>query len=98
MLAAGSQALSVTFLPTDTADYAPAQASVTLVVEELPNILALMPDMFDPDANEPRLADTVDGTRFDGNSPSQRSGPETRTYKGATYVKGDDGQWYLQKS
>jgi len=98
VLAAGTQALSVTFLPADTADYAPAQASVSLVVEELPNILALMPDMYEPDANEPRLADTMQGTRFDGNPPSQQSGPETRTYKGATYVKGDDGQWYLQKS
>jgi hypothetical protein len=23
--------------------------------------------------------------------------PETRTYKGATYEKGEDGQWHLQQ-
>jgi hypothetical protein len=98
VLAAGTQALSVTFNPTDSADYAPAQTNVSLVVEELPNILALMPDMFDPDANDTRLSDATQGTQSEGNPPSQQSGPQTRTYKGATYVKGDDGQWYLQKS
>jgi len=29
---------------------------------------------------------------------SPQNEPETRTYKGATYVRGDDGQWHLQKS
>jgi len=27
----------------------------------------------------------------------QQTKVETRVYKGATYVKGADGQWYLQK-
>jgi hypothetical protein len=34
-----------------------------------------------------------------GSSASSLHGwPETRTYKGANYVKGADGQWHLQKS
>ncbi|MGD0829771.1 MAG: hypothetical protein ABR907_02430 [Terracidiphilus sp.] len=31
-------------------------------------------------------------------STSPQSEPETRTYKGATYLRGADGQWHLQKS
>ena len=30
-------------------------------------------------------------------APAQTSGPETRTYR-ATYLKGEDGKWYLQKA
>jgi hypothetical protein len=33
----------------------------------------------------------------DGSTPNQQDKLETRSYKGATYVKGADGQWYLQK-
>jgi pilus assembly protein CpaE len=31
-------------------------------------------------------------------APSQQDEPKTRTYRGATYVKGEDGQWHLQQS
>ncbi len=31
-------------------------------------------------------------------TPPQQAEPETRTYKGATYVKGADGEWHLQKT
>ncbi len=31
-------------------------------------------------------------------TPSQQNGPETRTYRGATYEKGADGKWHLQKT
>jgi len=30
-------------------------------------------------------------------SNNQQGGPETRVYKGVTYVRGADGQWHLQK-
>ena len=33
-----------------------------------------------------------------GSASSSHGAPETRTYKGANYVKGADGQWHLQKS
>jgi hypothetical protein len=32
-----------------------------------------------------------------GNAPQQQVKQETRTYKGATYVKGADGQWHLEQ-
>jgi hypothetical protein len=49
----------------------------------------------------------VDRTDFAGakgaqpesvSAPSQQGEVETRTYKGATYVKGADGEWCLQKT
>jgi hypothetical protein len=30
-------------------------------------------------------------------APGMNGNPETRTYKGATYEKGEDGQWHLQQ-
>ena len=97
VLTAGTQTLSVTFTPRDTADYTTAQATVSVVVEGLPNIASLMPAMADSDANFTDLADAKQGTQSSGAS-EQQSKLETRTYKGATYVKGADGQWYLQKN
>jgi hypothetical protein len=97
VLTAGTQTLSVTFTPKDTADYTTAQATVSVVVEGLPNIASLMPAMADADANSAGLADAKQGTQASGAS-EQQSKLETRTYKGATYVKGADGQWYLQKN
>ncbi len=37
------------------------------------------------------------GVGQSGTTSSQQSKLETRTYKGAVYEKGADGQWYLQK-
>jgi Flp pilus assembly CpaE family ATPase len=96
VLTAGTQTLSVTFTPRDTADYTTAQATVSVVVEGLANIASLMPAMADSDANSTDFADAKQGTQSSGAS-DQQSKLETRTYKGATYVKGADGQWYLQK-
>jgi Flp pilus assembly CpaE family ATPase len=96
VLTAGTQTLSVTFTPRDTADYTTAQATVSVVVEGLANIASLMPAMADSDADSTDLADAKQGMRSSGASEEQ-SKLETRTYKGATYVKGADGQWYLQK-
>jgi Flp pilus assembly CpaE family ATPase len=97
VLTAGTQTLSVTFTPKDTADYTTAQATVSVVVEGLPNIASLMPAMADSDTNSTDFADAKQGTQSSGAS-EQQSKLETRTYKGATYVKGADGQWYLQKN
>jgi Flp pilus assembly CpaE family ATPase len=95
VLAAGTQTLSVTFVPTDTADYTTAQATVSLVVEGLPNLDSLMPVSTDEDRSG--LADAKGGAAQSGSPSNQQSKPETRSYKGATYEKGADGQWYLQK-
>jgi pilus assembly protein CpaE len=46
-------------------------------------------------ANEEAAAAAAQGSET---SPSQPTEPETRTYKGATYVRGEDGQWHLQRT
>ncbi|MFZ1083824.1 MAG: AAA family ATPase, partial [Terracidiphilus sp.] len=97
VLTPGTQKLSVTFTPKDTADFTSAQTTVSLVVEGLPNIASLMPATVEFDADYTDLADATQGTQPSSSAPDQQSKLETRTYKGATYVKGADGQWYLQK-
>jgi hypothetical protein len=97
VLAAGRQTLSVTFAPTDTVDYTTAQASVPLIVEGLPNIASLMPAGDDGDAERTNPADAKEAASEGSSVPTQQRRLETRTYKGATYEKGADGQWYLQK-
>jgi hypothetical protein len=97
VLTAGTQRLSVTFIPKDAEDYTSAQATVSLEVEGLPNIASLMPAAAGSDADYTDLADATQETQPSGSAPEQQSKLETRTYKGATYVKGADGQWYLQK-
>jgi Flp pilus assembly CpaE family ATPase len=97
VLTAGGHKLSVTFTPKDTAVYTSAQAAVQLEVEELPNIASLMPAMADTDADYTDNADATLEAGPEGDASSQQGKLETRTYKGATYVKGADGQWYLQK-
>jgi hypothetical protein len=96
VIATGTQTLSVIFTPTDTSDYTTAQATVTLVVEGLANIAMLMPAQADADAVRADHGDTKQGAQ-DNRALNQQSKLETRNYKGATYVKGADGQWYLQK-
>jgi hypothetical protein len=41
--------------------------------------------------------DTARETVQVGSTTNKQSEPETRTYKGATYVKGSDGQWHLKQ-
>jgi hypothetical protein len=64
-------------------------------VEGLPNIDSLMPVATDADGTD--SAGAKEDAQESGSIPNQQSKLETRTYKGATYVKGADGQWYLQK-
>ncbi len=106
VLTPGKHCLTVTFTPTDSSKYAPAQATVELVVEELPDIDSLLAsatqasyavsDHSDNSGN----ADFSDGKweASQGNNNSNQKGElETRTYKGATYEKREDGQWHLQQ-
>jgi hypothetical protein len=103
VLTAGRHALSAIFTPTDTAKYAKAQATVALVVEGLPNIASLLraatrtPFTATDTADFTDLADAKWGALPSGSTPDQNGEPETRTYKGATYEKGEDGQWHLQQ-
>jgi hypothetical protein len=70
---------------------------VSLEVEGLANIASLMPVTADADENRADLADAKGGAFQGSSTPNLQNKPETRTYKGATYVKGADGQWYLEK-
>jgi Flp pilus assembly CpaE family ATPase len=97
VIAAGTQTLSVTFTPTEITNYTTAQASVSLVVEGLPNIASLMPATVAEDTDRADQPDVKREASQDGSTPNQQDKLETRSYKGATYVKGADGQWYLQK-
>jgi hypothetical protein len=97
VLATGSQTLSVTFVPADSLDYAMAQATVSIVVEGLDNIDSLIPAS-GVEENSADRADGKQGELQDGSKIEERSETEARIYKGATYVKGGDGQWHLQKN
>jgi len=97
VLASGTPVLSVTFVPADATDYTTAQATVSLVVEGLANIESLMPASAEADAVSSDQAEAKSGTPQGNSAPIQQGKLETRVYKGATYVKGADGQWYLQK-
>jgi Flp pilus assembly CpaE family ATPase len=46
-------------------------------------------------ADRAEVADTKRGAMQSNKTPIPQSKPETRSYKGATYVKGADGQWHL---
>ena len=98
VIAAGTQTLSVTFIPTDNSNYTSAQATVSLVVEGLANIAVLMPATMNADVSQADKAGAKHGEQPDNIDFDQQSKLETRNYKGATYVKGADGQWYLQKT
>ena len=103
LLTVGRHTLAVTFTPADTEKYATAQAAVTLVVEGLPNIDSLLTAAAQTPFAQTRAADHAnfaDAKRkvvTSVSTPNQKSQPETRTYKGATYEKGEDGQWHLQQ-
>ena len=97
VLASGKQTLSVTFAPDDKVNYTTAQGSVSLLVEGLPNLDSLMPTGDEGNADSVSPESTKEEALQGGSIPIQQSKIETRTYKGATYEKGADGQWYLQK-
>jgi hypothetical protein len=73
------------------------------VVEGLPNIDTLLtaagqtPYTHPGDADQIHLADAKRKTATTINTPNETIQRETRTYKGAIYEKGDDGQWHLQQ-
>ncbi len=104
VLAPGRYTLSASFTPSDAEKYAPAQAAVVLQVEGSPDIPSLPAA-----ATETQPAWTFTATNsapgdpalaeITGELPAAATNPrETRTYKGAVYEKGDDGQWHLQKN
>ena len=100
LLPIGRHILSVTFTPENTERYAKSHASATLVVEGLPNIDSLLTAATHTPFAQTDHCDFVEAKPKEVTSvrtPSQKIQSETRTYKGAIYEKGDDGQWHLQQ-
>ena len=104
VLAPGRYTLSASFTPSDTEKHGTAQATVVIEVEGSP-YTASLPTIED----EPESAQTFTTTKFapaDSVPAEATIEPtagetiprETRTYKGAVYEKGEDGQWHLQKN
>jgi hypothetical protein len=102
VLTPGKHRLSVTFIPADAERYLTAQATVTLVVDAptinsrpVPATLAEIPP--GDAANYVDLPDAEPAATPARVNSGPKGKPETRTYKGATYEKGEDGQWHLQQ-
>ena len=104
VLAPGKYTLTASFIPSETEKYGKAQATVELEVEGTP-FSASMPNS----AVETQATRAFTATDFTPAESNQADGPheftaaetrprETRTYKGAVYEKGEDGQWHLQKN
>jgi serine/threonine protein phosphatase PrpC len=101
VLPPGEHKLSVIFTPEDQEKYAKVTARVTLIVEGMLHVAPLLRAV-----SHAQLTSGVsrsaagaierrDVTKRD--QSAQGVERETRTYKGALYEKGDDGQWHLQK-
>ena len=101
VLAPGRYSLSVSFLPADFEKYSAARAAVELEVKGLPDLTsspAGIPNIVSkpkPAVEHPAPVPAV--ALPERNQAAKQSPRETRTYRGAVYEKGDDGQWHLQK-
>jgi Flp pilus assembly CpaE family ATPase len=102
VLAPGTHTLTVSFTPSDPHRDSPAVASVEMVIEVLPDIedlLAAASQSPTARSGAPEGRGSAHAARDTGSggSASNKTQKETRTYKGAVYEKGDDGQWHLQQ-
>jgi Flp pilus assembly CpaE family ATPase len=101
ILAPGTYKLSASFVPSDTENCATAHAEVVLEVEKLTD-KTLLPNTANRSFSKTQStvreipAEFVPAEVHAGQAEPERIPRETRTYKGAVYEKGDDGQWHLQ--
>jgi DNA-binding NarL/FixJ family response regulator len=99
ILPVGRHTLSVIFTPADTTQYATAQATVALVVDGLPHIASQhSPAAAAESVDRSALLDARQDSSHEESAPDGNVVRETRKYKGATYEKGDDGQWHLRRT
>ena len=98
VLAPGKYTLSASFTPSETEKYAPAQATVVLEVEGSPDAAPETPSAQDFTADNSAPEDPARAEATDEFSYTMPSPRETRTYMGAIYERGEDGQWHLQKT
>jgi Flp pilus assembly CpaE family ATPase len=104
VLAPGRYSLSASFTPSDTEKHATAQAAVVLEVQGLPDMTSSPTE--NPET-KPEWGFIENNSTPENSAPAGFTGEnnetmasqrETRSYKGAIYEKGDDGQWHLQKN
>ncbi|MGB7266187.1 MAG: hypothetical protein WBC92_11790, partial [Terracidiphilus sp.] len=104
VLAPGRYTLSASFTPSDTDTYASARAAVEFRVEGLPDTASAPTAAAEPPhtwtftAVNPASAGSALAEETGQQTATQTNPRETRTYKGAVYEKGEDGQWHLQKN
>jgi Flp pilus assembly CpaE family ATPase len=103
VLPPGKHTLTVAFTPSDPRKDSPSIATVEILVEALQNVNELLAAAVqDPDAHfsSPNTARTHTdrNTGSSGSATAAKVQRETRTYKGAIYEKGEDGQWHLQQN
>jgi len=104
VLAPGKYTLSASFSPSDTETYATAQATVVLEVEGSRDMAPLPGAATETQSARAFIAtnsapEDPAPAEVTGECAAATSNPrETRTYKGAIYEKGEDGQWHLQKN
>jgi septum formation inhibitor-activating ATPase MinD len=103
VLAPGTYNLSVSFTPSDTEKHATAQAAVVLEVKGSPDIASQPTAAVDTPftrtfaATNSAPADSSPAEVAGERAVAKTNPRETRTYKGAVYLKGEDDQWHLQK-
>jgi len=101
VLAPGRYTLSALFLPDEVEKYSTAKATVEIEVKGLANAPSISGGDANsaskriPDTEPPALVAAATAVRRPASEATTR---ETRTYKGAVYEKGEDGQWHLQKT
>jgi Flp pilus assembly CpaE family ATPase len=104
VLAPGKYTLSALFTPSDSEKYATTQATVVLKVEGSPDMVSSPTAVSDSQAAQGSIAtnsapeDSAPADVTGEYTAATASARETRTYKGAVYEKGEDGQWHLQKN
>jgi hypothetical protein len=110
VLTAGRHKLHVRFNPADTMKYAPAQSMEVIEVEGVTNLDSLLEASTQTpfeatetkdrtgsvDANPEVVVANPEVLEIRNNG-SQDCKPQTRTYKGAIYERGENGQWHLQR-
>jgi MinD-like ATPase involved in chromosome partitioning or flagellar assembly/CheY-like chemotaxis protein len=103
VLAQGKYTLSASFTPADPGKHATAQATVELEVKgsafaaPLPAAADESPSEWTSTATGSAPADPVPDAETAARAAAEMKPRETRSYKGAVYEKGEDGQWHLQK-
>jgi hypothetical protein len=103
VLPPGKHKLSVVFTPKNEEKYAEGQATVTLIVDQLPSVASLLKSPLQTPLDRgvtvhPSASGVAEsGPVISEDQLGQNTQHESRVYRGAVYTKGDDGQWHLER-